>query len=241
MTDEYGQMSEMSDENKKRPTLWEKANEARLAKQKELNRIKVELQVRDSAHAKSPEVIEFCILHLSKDGTWDELRRKLGLGTASRDVRWREVRAAVLEGLVPGTEEEAMQAQADMRQYLMVKVKNFVEDTEAFIQTAPDGKDGMALLSNFMKLRLDGIQTMLAQNEKSFNAFINVRKAKSMDRRTGGKSVVIQNNFHINRPGDAPREVSEVTKTVSTLIGTAAKAGEAFLNDGKNGTGSSRK
>jgi hypothetical protein len=198
-------------------SLWEQAKEARIARQVELQLIQVELQVKDTEHAKSPEVIAFCVQYLVAGVHWEVLRRKLGLGPAHSDPRWRTVRKAVNENLLPKSDEEALLAQSNVRGYLLDKIGDYIDDVEAMIAHTPNSEEGLKLLPQFMKLRLDGLKTLLEENKISFDAYVAIKKAKALDLSTQGASVIIQNNFHINRPGSTPREVVEVTKKAANL------------------------
>lgn len=198
-------------------SLWDLARDAQIKRQAELGAIPVELQVRDNDHARSEEVVKFAIEHLSTGGSWEELRRKLGLGPAGQDRRWRTVRAVVSETLVPKSEEEALAAQANLRSYLLDKIHNFIGDVESMISHIPNTEEDRKTTAQFMKLRLDGIKTLLEENKNSFDAYVDLRKAKSMDRHTQGPSIVIQNNFHVARPGQTPRDVLETTKAAINI------------------------
>lgn len=209
---------------KPQPSMMDGANEARKLRQLELRKVPIELQVRDVDHAKSEEVVQYSITFLATGGTWEELRRKLGLGPAFEDRRWRIVRAAVNEALIPKSEIEALAAQANMRSYLLEKVNTFVEDVESMIQQLPNNQDDRKVLPAFMKLRLDGLSKLLEENKNSFDAYVDLRKAKAMDKGAQGRSVIIQNNFHIARPGQSPKEVTEaaidITNQVKAVSGT---------------------
>ena len=76
----------------------------------------VVLQVRDIHHARSAEVLAFCLDHLGAGGTWTDLRRKLGLGYG--DLRWKLIRERAVEGLLPVNEDEAIKAVGSKRSYL---------------------------------------------------------------------------------------------------------------------------
>lgn len=205
----------------------EKARSARREALKGIEAIPVELQVRDAEHARSPEVIQFALTHLAQGGTYEALRRKLGLGPAHRDHRWRLVRDVVNEGLIPQSEADALRIQADGRQYLVQKVEDMIEDFEGLMSSLSDDKVGdRIMLSQFMKMKLEALKLLMEENAKTFEAWATTQKIKAADRKTQGPSIIIQNNYHIPRPGDKAREVSEVTAKVSTLISEANKIKE---------------
>ena len=195
---------------------------AELARQKdELATVEVQLQVRDLAHAKSPEVISFATDHLVRGGTWAELRRLLGLGPSHLDKRWRAIREIVTGGLIPQSEDEALQAQGSMRNYLLGKLEDFMGDIEGIMLTMTDDKLDRGVMPAYMKIKLDALKALLEENNKSYENWLELHKARKADLKTQGPSIIIQNNYHIPRPGDTPREIQDVTKKVTSLIDAA--------------------
>jgi hypothetical protein len=203
-----------------------KARQKFQEQQEQLNQIPVELQVKDMEHALSNEVVNFCISHLSAGGRWDELRRKLGLGHAHKDWRWRRLREVLANGLIPKSEEEALKAQADRRAFLVSKLEEFENDVEAVLQTyANKFGDGIAL-QNMLRLKLEVIKTQLAENEKEFNAYVSMKKVKSDDKKNRGPSIIIQQNFNIPRPGDKVEEIDVATRGAVKLAQAKVEVNE---------------
>jgi hypothetical protein len=192
----------------------QRARELQLQEFKRLETIPVELQVRDIDHAKSPEVIQFALAHLSTGGTWNELRRKLGLGPSHLDKKWRVIRHLVTEGLLPENEEEALQAQASMRTYLLSKIEDFLGDVESKLLAAGDAKSD----HHFMKLRLESLKVLLEENKESFNAYVLAKKLKHQEKTRRGVSILVQNNYHIARPGQDAQALKDVTEKAIGLI-----------------------
>lgn len=186
--------------------------------QRRLADVPVELQVKDLDHAKTPEVIQFCVNHLVGGGRWEELRKKLGLGPAHLDYRWRRLREILVDGLVPTSEEQALKAQSDKRAYLVMKLEEFEQDLEGTIQVLGGGKEDMKAFSALMKLKLDTMKTLLEENSREFLAYVELQKAKKQDRIGRGTSVIIQNNFHIPRPGDDKKLIDQTTERVVAAI-----------------------
>jgi hypothetical protein len=83
----------------------------------------ISLQVRDVAHARSEEVLQFCVDELKDGTTYNDLRLKLGLGPASRDHRWREIREILVEMILPDSEEEALKADAGLSGFMLNKLE----------------------------------------------------------------------------------------------------------------------
>lgn len=208
--------------------LISRAREIREKKLQALTAIKVELQVVDAEHAKSTEVVQFAIDHLACGGTWAELRAKLGLGPSHIDRRWRELRSAVCDGLAPKTEEEALKAQADGREFYVHKVDELIEDLDAMMETVPDDDEGRKLFPSFMKLKLESLKVQLEENAKSFAAFVELRKVRELDKKTQGTSFIIQNNYHIARPGQSPKDVEALAEKAIELHQTKSQLKEAL-------------
>jgi hypothetical protein len=99
-----------------------------------------------------------------------------------------------------------------------------LEDLEGTLLTLPDNEEDRKLIPNLFKLKLDSIKTLLEENSKEFEAFISSRKMREQEKKTQGTSILIQNNYHINRPGDSPKQILETTKNVSGLIGPPGEA-----------------
>lgn len=199
-----------------------KARVAMEQKKLALAGVPVELQVTDADHARSPEVYHFAMLHLASGGTWEVLRRKLGLGPAYKDHRWRIVRDMVCEGLVPKTEEDALRSQASGRMILIEKLEEMMDDLEGLSVGLSDKLVGdKIMLQNLLKLKMENLKIQLEENSKAFDAYIDLQKVKSLEKRNQGASFVIQNNYHIARPGDqlGQKDVTEETiHQVSALI-----------------------
>lgn len=202
----------------------ERARDGMRERNLRLSAIEVVLQVQNAKDARSPEVLEFSAQHLASGGTWEELRRKLGLGTSNIDHRWRAVREAVCNHLMPVSEEEALLAQANQRVFFVGKLESFIEDIEALLLTTPATDEGLKVIPNFMKLKLETFKIMLSENTKSFAAYVETKKVRQADKRTQGTSIIIQNNYHVNRPGDRPQDVRDTTTKISALIGEASGA-----------------
>lgn len=164
-----------------------------------LNKTPVELQVRDSNHALSPEVVDFSIQHLVSGGTWGELRRKLGLGPAYADRRWRALRHMILEQALPKDEDEALKAKYATNQYLLGKLEKYVEEIEDRIKARINDDNE----HHFLKIKLDSLKMMFERNEIDFEHYLEMKKLKNVDKRSQGISIVFQNITKINRPGDS--------------------------------------
>lgn len=182
----------------------------------------VELQVRDAAHARSPEVLKYCIDHLAGGGTWLELKMKLGIrGGAHSDPRWRIIRSLVVEGLLPETDDEAMKAQISQRAFMLDRLEGFLEEVEERLLLQGDDKQDKLVEPMFYKIRMEAMKILLEENEKSFTSHIEMRRLKQAEKKNQGKSIIVNNKFYIPRPGDdlkAMREVSNVMADAQALL-----------------------
>lgn len=162
----------------------------------------VELQVRDAAHARSSEVIEFSVNHLAGGGTWAELRFKLGLGPAHSDYRWRLIRNAVAEHLVPKDDEEAKAHYAGQRMYMLQKMEDLIEELDAKLETMSGDKVDRLTQHHYFKMKLDAMRLLMEENYDALEAHVKTQRLKQLDKKVQGPSVLIQNNYHIPRPGE---------------------------------------
>jgi hypothetical protein len=198
-----------------------KAREKLEERRNELANVEVDLQVKDAKHARSPEVVSYCRQFLSDGGTWAELRRKLGLGPAWQDNRWKILRSVVIDALLPASEEEALQQTESERLFLVSKLEEFVSEIEERMLGVVGNKDEY----QFWKLKLDGLKIQMEENNKSFDNFAMMKRVKHLDKKTQGPSVVVQYNYHMNRPGDDKKDVVETSKKITNLALKATDVG----------------
>lgn len=163
-----------------------------------LDSIPVEMQVKDTEHARSAEVLQYCLDQLEKGVEWAALRRKLGVGDASYDRRWRIIRESISDILVPSSEDEALKQRYSRGSILLEKLETLVSDIETRLEVGVNDKNE----HNWYKIKLDSIKLLLENNEKEFEHYIEMKKAKVADGKTQGPSILIQNNYHLPRPGD---------------------------------------
>ena len=180
---------------------------------READAVPVELQVTDVRHARSAEVLSFCLSHLGAGGTWGSLRSKLGLGPG--DIRWRLIRERAIEGLLPVNEEEAIKAVGSQRSFLVDKLEIMLEDLEGRINMM--SKAEMTFDHHFWKLKLEAMKLLLEENSKQLSDHLDVKKAKAADRHALGVSIVVQNSFYIPRPGDGGDRITDVVPIINEL------------------------
>lgn len=186
------------------------------------DRVDVELQVTDVRHARSAEVLSFCLSHLGSGGTWGSLRHKLGLGPG--DIRWRLIRERAVEGLLPVNEDEALKAVGSQRSFLVTKLEGMLEELEERINMIGDGKKTYD--HHFWKLRMEGMKLLLEENSKQLTDHLEIKRAKLSEKTNTGVSIIVQNQYYIPRPGDPRDRITDVVPLINEI---------AELNEELNG------
>jgi hypothetical protein len=69
-----------------------------------------------------------------------------------------------------------------------------------------------------MKLRLESLKVLLEENKESFNAYVLAKKLKHQEKTRRGVSILVQNNYHIARPGQDAQALKDVTEKAIGLI-----------------------
>lgn len=192
--------------------LLDRARAAALARA-QADAVPVELQVTDVRHARSSEVLAFCLSHLGAGGTWASLRHKLGLGPG--DIRWRLIRERAVEGLLPVNEEEAIKAVGSQRSFLVTKLEGIMEEIEERINMMDDSDKTFD--HHFWKLRMDGMKLLLEENSKQLMDHLEMKKAKAAEKNNTGVSIIVQNQYYIPRPGDSPDKIQDVVPIINQL------------------------
>ncbi len=175
-------------------------SKARLARGKQLetlSQIAPVVKVRNIEAAKSVEVLEFCRDFLTDGGRWDELRRKLGLGPAHLDKRWRVIRELIPEMMMPTTEEDALRRHGALQLMIMSELDALVKQIDHGYSEADE-----KVAHNYLKLKMEALKMKLEESSKEFDKFMDVKKLKSAEKKTQGVSIIVQNNYHIARPGE---------------------------------------
>ena len=198
----------------------EKARAAKEQRQNELATIQPQFEIKNIRQARSPEVIEFCVEHLTSGGTWGALRRKLGLGPASVDKKWRELRHILVGTILPDTETEALQLRNNRSNFLITKLDEFLDDLEDQSESISEKN-----MHHYFKIKLDAMKMLMEQNDKEYDQFLAMKKLKQGEHKNQGVSIIFQNNYHIPRPGDNARDVS------TTEVANIMTKGKELLED----------
>ncbi len=172
--------------------------------------VAVKLQVKDMRHARSEEVLAFCLEELKSGTTYNDLRLMLGLGPASIDRRWRRIREILVELILPDTEEEALRADAGMSGYLIHQAEKFMKKVQARAQ-ANAGEETEA---QFMKLELDALKLIMEKYSKRTDHFLKMKDLQKKEKRTTGPTIIFNNLHRIARPGDLDVTPGEAGKLI---------------------------
>jgi len=155
------------------------------------------IQVRDVAHAKSEEVLQFCIKELTEGSTWNELRMKLGLGHAGVDGRWRVIKEILCSAVMPANEEEAVKAALSMSNYMQTQLEEFSHYIDERCRAVHGSKNE----DKFLKLKLETMKMQADEYSRRFEHYAKLHAMKKADRKQQGPSIIFQNNYFVPRPG----------------------------------------
>lgn len=158
----------------------------------------IEFPVRDMDHAKSEEVLQYCLRQLEQGTTYNDLRMKLGLGPASIDRRWREIREILIEMILPADEEEALRTDAGLSGYMIARVEQYILK----IQQRAEANRGHDQEASFLKLELDSIKLLMEKYAKRTDQYLKMKDIQKKEKRTTGTTIIFNNLHAVRRPGD---------------------------------------
>lgn len=163
-----------------------------------VNNTPVQLQVRDHNHARSNEVLNFCFEKICEGVTFDVLRRMLGVGPASVDNRWRIIREALPNIMLPVDEEEALRARYSKSLFLLERVEELIKKIDERTEMV-DSK----VEPQMHRVKFDALKLLIEENRNEFDQYMEIKKLKAHERGNRGVSIIFQNNFHVPRPGES--------------------------------------
>lgn len=178
----------------------------------------VVLQVGDIEHAKSEEVLKFCLSQLQAGTTYNALRIKLGLGPAYLDNRWRVIRQLLSEMILPADEDEALMSANALSAYLLKRMEEFTDKAAARALEMRGDKNEF----QYLKLELDAMKILTEKYEERTNHYLKMKDLQKQEKGRHGQTVVFNNKFYIPRPGEAIREVGPQV-TVAEAVQLAAR------------------
>ena len=200
----------------------------KLAEREKQGSVPVELQVIDIPHARSAEVLSFCLTHLGSGGTWSSLRHKLGLAT--NDIRWRLIRERAVEGLLPVDEDSAIKAVGSQRVFLVQKLENMLESLEARMELFTGRQKTFAVDRDYWKLKTEIMKLLLEENSKNLMDHLEMKRAKAADKQQHGVSIIVQNQYYIPRPGDSKDMIHDVVPLINELTEETRKIEALLVN-----------
>ncbi len=162
------------------------------------SRVVQEMVVRDLDHARSDEVLNFCVEKLRAGATYNELRLMLGLRPASIDRLWREIRECLVEMILPSSEEEALQADAAASSGLLMRMEGFLEKVErrSYEMRGTDNEH------HFLKLELEAMRHVMEKYNKRTEHFLKMKQIQKTEKRKTGTTIIFKNSFKVARPGE---------------------------------------
>lgn len=217
----------MSDE---KPSVdYKKSLESR-KKQYELDMSEeVVFQVRDLRHARSTEVLDFCVQELSRGTTWRALRVKLGLGEYAHDNRWKTIRNRLTDCVLPKDEQEAVKALYNLQEYYLEKIDDLISHLDERIEGSRGAKNEV----EFFNAKVKALQVAMERQERKIESFLRMRKLQLDDAKNQGPSIIFQNNFHIPRPGDKQELVGTARNLLSQVLGNPIKEVKEASEEGE--------
>ena len=191
------------------PSSLEKAVEQRRQNILALQGTPVVLQVRDNKHATSEEVLSFCMKELSSGTTYNELRLKLGCGASATDRKWRLVRSALAEIVLPDSEEEALKYAHSLANFMIARLEKF----QTKMAKRAESQRGEENEAQFLKLELDAMRLVMEKYDSQTDHYLKMKAIQKREKRTQGRTVVFNNKFYVARPG-GENQLEEAAKLV---------------------------
>lgn len=176
------------------------------------------LKVRDLEHARSEEILSFCLKELTSGTTYNALRLKLGCGPAAVDRNWREIRSILSEMILPSDEEEALKASHALSGYMITRIEEFQKK----VSTRADEMQGDKNEHFFMKLELDAMKLVTEKLDKRIEHYLHMKDLQKAEKKTRGQTIVFNNKFFIPRPGSVLDD-AEPLKEAARLVGQLNK------------------
>lgn len=159
------------------------------------------LSLKDCA---KEETLQFCLSELSAGTTYNDLRRKLGLGPMHLDGRWRKIRRLLSEMVLPKDEEDAVLAGYSSTQFAIKKMERFLHRLEKKLP----GIEGSKNEHHFWQLELDALRALIEKQETRTDHYLKMKELQKTEKGRRGATIIFQNNFAIPRPGEVPKDIT---------------------------------
>lgn len=169
--------------------------------------VAVEFPVQSVEQARDPKILEWCTTQLTNGVDWEVLRRKLGLGPAHVDARWREIRKHIMAQAMPESIEDSLRLYYDEQAASIEEMRAFIAELDAKIDEEPENKEAVKAQHQFYRYKLDALSKILDERTKKVQQFLEVKKVKMGVAKHIGVQIIVQNN--IPRPQRNEKLVSE--------------------------------
>lgn len=173
------------------------------------------MPVRDLDHARSNEILLFCVQELKAGKTYNELRISLGLGPANVDRKWRVIRECLAEVVLPDNEEEALLVDVAQTGAMIRRMEEFLDKIE--VRTTE--KRGAEDEHHFFKLQLEAMKQVTEKLQARTEYYLKMKAIQKAEKRKTGTTIIFKNNFKIARPGDAidvtPADAAQLIASVT--------------------------
>jgi hypothetical protein len=176
------------------------------------NALEVVLKVTSIKHARSEEVLAFCLKELKEGTTYNQLRVKLGCKPAAVDQRWRAIRSTLAEMVMPSSDDEAIMASHALSGFMIKKI----EDFGIKVQKRALEQRGEENEHHFYKLQLDAMKMIAEKLDKQMEHYIKMKAVQKAEKSTQGTTIVFNNLYHVPRPGDVT-PLQDAAKLITQL------------------------
>jgi hypothetical protein len=203
------------------------AQAANIRRQAELDSIEPVMEIPDVETAKSPEVLQFCEKELAGGTTWSVLRRKLGLGPANVDKRWRVIRDNILHQEIPESPEEYLKSVNATQEEILIHLQEQLDEIAVALKAMGSSEEEIKTKHHYFKMKTEIMEKMLKANSSRYERLL---KAKKLRQNRQGRYQGINIHIHtkVPRPTEVElakaREVSEMTTGNIKIIEASKKA-----------------
>jgi len=132
-------------------------------------------EIKSIEEVRDPELVVWCMDKLDRGMSMEELRRSLGLGVASVDRRWKELRRLVMDNMLPGSDDDSLIMVYTEQQAEIKRIEELIEEYDRELKSITDDKARASLL----KTKLDAHIEILEQKQKKFDNYATLKKIRA--------------------------------------------------------------
>lgn len=176
--------------------------------------VPVDRPVTTMEEAKSAELLSWCAERLAEGMHWDELRKRLGLGPAAVDERWRAIRRALISQAEVSTDNEEYLSKTEIIHDALLQAQDLLKKIDHQIEYGEKSKNH----HTFFRYKNDVIRTIKDIAEKAYDQHLESKKIRMS---TQGKFTGVQINFYSNIPRPTKviqKKVEELTEGYQKLV-----------------------